>query len=246
MHLLEDHHPGLSPLARKLLERTGRRQEPAGPRTPTELLTVPDRTGTGRRVPAPLELVTAREGFAQRLGGLRYTVRRSTPGVPGEQRESASEWNWDLGTAVWPDPAGGWYFEWTGELVSSPVRYLAHTDGRVGVEAGDGVFREIASSTTHLIESHAVMDAVAGWDPWPIEADGHAVAGRLDGLTEVAEASGPMLGWRMSDVVAVMEFREWSNQVPRAPRAFMWSRGEEGRRRLHDATRAARPGGRDC
>lgn len=66
----------------------------------------------------------------------------------------------------------------------------------------------------HRIESHALMDEVSAWDPWPIGGRGPAVARQLDGLGEVAEASGPMLSWRMSDAVAVMEFMRREQGVP--------------------------------
>jgi hypothetical protein len=184
-----------------------------------------------------LELVIRREGFAQKFGGLRYTVRRSRVGVNGERRERADVWSYELGTYVWPDPVRGWYFDWCGPSYASPIRYLAHTDGRVGAEntSGDGVFQETEASVIHRIESDAIKDEVSAWDPWPIDGSGLAIAQQLNNLSEVTEASGPMQGWRMSDVVAVMEFAYVSNHVPRERQTWIWFRGEEG----HHQVRAA-------
>lgn len=237
MHILDD-PSGLSLRAQRLLDRTGRRDRSTRPRLPTELLRVRDRQG--RLVPAPAELVIRREGFAQRFGGLRYTVRRSHAGVNGERRERADEWSYELGTYARADPEQGWYFDWFGPSYASPIRCLARTDGRVGAEgaSGDGVFQETETSVLHRIESDAVRDEVSAWDPWPIDGSGLAVARQLDGLSEVAEASGPMQGWRMSDVVAVMEFAHVSHQVPRERAALIWCRGEEGHRRVRRARAA--------
>lgn len=131
MHILED-PSGLSPRARCLLHRTGSRQEPTEPRLPTELLRVRDRKG--RLIPAPMDLVIRREGFAQRYGGLRYTVRRSLADANGGRSEYSLEWSHELGAHVWPDPVRGWFFDWDGPRAAHPVRYLVHTDGRVGAE----------------------------------------------------------------------------------------------------------------
>ncbi|WP_042447333.1 hypothetical protein [Streptacidiphilus jiangxiensis] len=188
-----------------------------------------------------MELVIRREGFAQKFGGLRYTVRHSRAGVSGERRERTDEWSYELGTYAWADPVQGWYFDWFGPSFASPIRYLAHTDGRVGAEnaSGDGVFQETETSMIHRIESDAVQDEVSAWDPWPIEGGSLAIAQHLDDLREVTEASGPMHGWRMSDVVAVMEFAYVSHQVPRERHALIWSRSEEGRRQIRAAAALA-------
>ncbi|MHA6765244.1 hypothetical protein [Streptacidiphilus sp. PAMC 29251] len=234
MHILED-RSGLSPRALALLDRTGCRQEPTEPRLPTELLRVRDRKG--RLIPAPRELVIRREGFAQRYGGLRYTVQRSLANANGGRSEHSLEWSHELGSYAWPDPVRGWFFDWDGPSAAHPVRYLVHTDGRVGVEntAGEGVFQEMEASMIHRIESHAVMDEVSAWDPWPIDGGGLAIARHLDNLSEVAEASGPMLSWRMSDAVAVMEFAYVSREFPRERQAWIWFRGEEGHRQVSAA-----------
>ncbi|MFI5828570.1 hypothetical protein ACIA6C_15150 [Streptomyces sp. NPDC051578] len=184
-----------------------------------------------------MDLVIRREGFAQKYGGLRYSVRRSLADPNGGRAEYSLEWTHELGARVWPDPVRGWFFDWDGPRAAHPVRCLAHTDGRLGAEstAGDGVFQETEASMIHRIESHAVMDEVSAWDPWPISGLGPAVARQLDDLGEVAEASGPMLSWRMSDAVAVMEFTCVSREFPRERQAWIWFRGEEGHRQVSAA-----------
>ncbi|OIJ69760.1 hypothetical protein [Streptomyces mangrovisoli] len=235
MHILDD-LTGLTTRAKSLLERTGRRDGPPAPRLPTEFLRIPDRSG--RPVPAPLTLVIRREGFEQRYGGLRYQVRKSYT-AQGECHEVLREWHYDLGQHVWTGSARGWYFDWFGERVSSPVRYLVHTDGRVGVDDGGGTFLEIAPSVPALIESHALTDAVSTWNRMTPEGDSFALAGQLDGLTDVPEASGHTIRWRLSDDVAVQEFRTWSSEAPRQSRAFIWSRGQNGRHRVEEAAARA-------
>ncbi|MFJ9772334.1 hypothetical protein ACIRVF_13995 [Kitasatospora sp. NPDC101157] len=237
MHILED-PSGLSLRALALLDRTGCRQEPEEPRLPTELLRVRDRRG--RLIPAPMELVIRREGFAQRYGGLRYTVRESLATAKDGRSEHSLTWKHELGSYVWPDPVRGWFFDWNGPSAAHPIRYLAHTDGRVGAEntVGDGVFQEMAASMLHRIESHAILDEVSAWDPWPI-GHGLAIARHLDNLREVAEASGPVRRWRMSDAVAVMEFAYVSPTYPRGRQALIWSRGEEGHRQVSAAAELA-------
>lgn len=241
MHILDD-LTGLSARARSLLERTGRRVDPQEPRLSTEFLRIRDRFG--RSVPTPMPLVIRREGFEQRYGGLRYQVR-STYTVDGERREVLREWHYDLGHGMWTDSAHGWYFDWLGEHVSSPVRYLVHTDGRLGVDDGGGTFLEIAPSIPALIESHALTDALLTWDRATTGVDSFALAEQLDGLTEIPEASGATIRWRLSESVAVEEFRNWSSEAPRRWRAFIWSRGESGRHQVEDAARAAAAGPRN-
>jgi hypothetical protein len=188
--------------------------------------------------------VIRREGFAQRFGGLRYTVRRSLAAGAGERREADEVWRHELGTRLWSDPTRGWYFDWNGPNFAAPIRYLAHTDGRVGAEntSGDGVFQETEASMTHRIESHALMDEVSSWNPWPIDAHGPAVAQQLEGLSEVTEASGPMLRWRKSDAVAVMEFAYVDLQDPRERQAYIWFRTGEGHRQIRAALARATGG----
>ncbi|GLW56134.1 hypothetical protein [Kitasatospora phosalacinea] len=242
MHILED-PSGLSPRALAFLGRAGRRQERTEPRVPTELLRVRDRKG--RLVPAPLELVIRREGFAQRYGGLRYTVRESVTSAGDERRVHSSEWRHELGSYVWADPVRGWFFDWRGPHAAHPIRYLVHTDGRVGAEntAGDGVFQELEASMLHRIEAHALMDEVSAWNPWPSGGLGVArfLGGLdgLDGLDEVAEASGPARSWRMSATVAVEESAFLSRGGPRERRAQIWYRDEEGRRQVAAAAALA-------
>ncbi|MEU1288906.1 hypothetical protein [Kitasatospora sp. NPDC005856] len=236
MHILDD-PAGLSPRARNLLERTGRRERPYKPRLSTDFLCVRD--SSGRSVPAPMPLVIRREGFDQRYGGLRYQVRNDCT-LENERLVLLRDWQYDLRERMWTDPARGWYFDWFGEHVSSPVCYLVHTDGRVGVDDGGGTtFLEVAPSVPALIESHALMDEIATWDRAVAQVDSYALAQQLDGLTDVPEASGRTVRWRLSDNVVVQEFREWSSEGPRRRRAFIWSRGEAGRRRVDDATARA-------
>jgi hypothetical protein len=179
-------------------------------------------------------LVIRREGFEQRHGGLRYQVRSSYT-VEGERHEVLRDWHYDLGQDMWTDAARSWYFDWFGERVSSPVRYLVHTDGSVGVEDGGGVFLEIAPSIPALIESHALTDMVSTWDRTTVEIDSFLLAQQLDGLTDVPEASGRTIRWRVSANVVVQEFQYWSSQAPRHWRAFVWTQGEAGRRQVEDA-----------
>ncbi|MFC1411990.1 hypothetical protein ACEZCY_22285 [Streptacidiphilus sp. N1-12] len=231
MHILDD-PTGLSTRARSLLERTGRRDHRQDPGLPTEFLRVRNRDG--RLVPAPMTLVIRREGFQQRYGGLRYGVR-SGPTDRAERHDGLRDWHYDLDGTMWADPAGGWYFGWSGERVSSPVRYLVHTDGRVGVEDGSGTFLDIAPSVPALMESHALVDTVSDWDRSTVQVDGFALAEQLGNLTDVPEASGPTVRWRLSECVAVQEFRSWTGAGPRPWRAFVWSRGDAGRRQVEAA-----------
>ncbi|WP_158562837.1 hypothetical protein [Marinitenerispora sediminis] len=238
MHILDD-LDGFSDRARELLARTGRREAGRAAGVPTDLLRVRDRTG--RLIPAPTELVVSREAFRARYRGLRYAARRSAL-VGGRRRDIVRSWEFDLADGVWPD-GRGWCFAWTGERVSSPVNFLAHTDGRIGV--GDGAaFIEVAASVSRLIESHAVMDAVSSWDPWPgsleawVPSDaGVLAAERVEGLTPVAEASGPHDTWLLSDHVAVHAFSSWTGERARRRAVRIWSRGEEGRRQVRAAFR---------
>lgn len=48
--------------------------------------------------------------------------------------------------------------------MSSPIRHVVHTDGRVGIEDGSGDFVEIAPSLPVLIESHALADSAMARD----------------------------------------------------------------------------------
>ncbi|XRQ08670.1 hypothetical protein ACN3XK_71270 [Actinomadura welshii] len=170
VHVLDD-LAGFSDRAQGLLTRTGRREPDEAARTPTDLLDVHDRVG--RVVPAPTALVVRREGFDARYGGLRYEVRRSVL-VSGERWDVCRRWDFSLDEGIWADDRG-WFFSWKGEHVSTPVRFLVHTDGRVGVSDG-GPFIEVASSVPQLIESHAVMDMVSSWDPWPSALEPLSVA----------------------------------------------------------------------
>ncbi|MFB8200392.1 hypothetical protein [Kitasatospora purpeofusca] len=231
MHILDD-LTGLSSRAKSLLERTGRRDDPQEPRLSTEFLRIRDRYG--RLIPTPMMLVIRREGFAQKYGGLRYQVRSSCT-VEGERREVSRDWHYDLGQSMWTSAADGWHFDWFGERVSSPMRYLVHTDGRVGADDGGGALLEIAPSVPALIESHALTDTLSTWDRTAADVDSFALAEQLDGLTDIPEASGSTVRWRLSDNVAVEEFRNWSSDAPRRWRAFIWSRGESGRRQVEEA-----------
>ncbi|MFF8380187.1 hypothetical protein ACF07V_29110 [Streptomyces sp. NPDC015661] len=182
-----------------------------------------------------MELIIRCEGFEQKFGGLRYEVRRSRV-VNGDRYETALGWEYDhlgLRTAAWQDPgSGGWYFEWTGERVSKPCRDLVHTDGSVGTDVdGGSPFLPVAPSLPHLIESHALTDAVATWRPWPMDSLSTSAIELLDGLVEVPEASWGSSRWRLSDSVAVMDHDGWDRRNPRR-RTLVWSREETGHRQV--------------
>ncbi|MGI5170875.1 hypothetical protein ACQEU3_41640 [Spirillospora sp. CA-253888] len=240
MHVLDD-LSGFSERARELLRRTGWRQAGTAFRTPTDFRRVTDRTG--RSVPAPIELVVGREAFHARYGGLHYRVRRSAL-LGSERLDVVREWDFDLEDRMQAEE-NGWSFSWIGEHVSTPVRFLVHTDGRVGLSDG-GAFIEVASSVVQLIESHAVMDLVASWDPWPgtLEAwvpskVGLSAADRIHGLALVTEASGPCDAWLLSDHVAVHDFRAWTGERLRLRAVQIWTCGDEGRERVRRAFHAA-------
>jgi hypothetical protein len=237
MHILDD-LDGLSLRARDLLHRTGWREPPPESGPTTDLLQACDRSG--RLVPDPAMVVVRREGFKQRYGGLRYQVRNGSI-FKGQRYEATRSWRYDLEHDAEEDPVGGWYFDWYGEHVSSPVRYLVHTDGRVGVDDGGGRFLEIAPSIPALIESHALIDMLATWDRTPLKADGFALAKQIGDLAEIPEASGQTIRWRASETIAVKEFRIWSSQEPtRRWHAFIWTRGPDAERQVEQAIHADR------
>ena len=126
---------------------------------------------------------------------------------------------------------GGWSFGWAGEHVSSPVRCLVHSDGRFGVPAG-GPFLEVSPSIHHMIESPALMDEMAGWEPVTGSALEPWVAGRADGsflerigdLRLLPEASGPCERWLRSDTVTVRHMHRWTDGRPRPVSVQVWTR----------------------
>lgn len=245
MHILEDSSE-LSARAQDFLRRRGRRTSPSRFGVPIEFWRVRDRRG--RFVPAPMELVIRCEGFEQRFGGLRYRVGHSVF-ANGERWETTYEWEYDhLGpnTRAWQDPGKrGWYFEWIGERVSKPCRDLIHTDGSVGTDIdGGSPYLAVAPSIPHLIESHALTDAVATWRPWPM---GSVVASAVDllaDLREVPEASWGSTRWRLSDTVAVMDSDSWDRENP-CRRTRVWSREEAGHRQVRAAFDHVPCGSRD-
>ncbi|MFJ9448332.1 hypothetical protein ACIRRH_41950 [Kitasatospora sp. NPDC101235] len=240
MHILDDLSE-LSERAQDFLRRTGRRENPVRFEVPIELWRVRNRTG--RLVPAPMELIIRCEGFEQRYGGLRYQVRHSWT-VGGERYDTARGWEYDhfgVNTRAWQDPAqGGWYFQWFGERVSKPCRDLLHTNGSVGTDVdGGSPYLPVAPSITHLIESHALTDAVSGWRPWPVGgAAAVSVSDVLDGLVEVPEASWGSSRWRLSDSVAVLDSDDWDRENP-SRRVRIWSRDKAGHRQVHEAFECA-------
>ncbi|MCP2314271.1 hypothetical protein [Kitasatospora paracochleata] len=236
MHILDDPSE-LSERAQDLLRRTGRRERPVRFEVPIEMWRVRDRTG--RLVPAPLELIIRCEGFEQRFRGLRYQVRHSWT-LDGERYETGRSWEYDhfgVKTGAWQDPVrGGWYFEWLGERVSKPCRDLLHTDGGVGTDVdGGSPYLPVAPSVTHLIESHALTDAVSVWRPWPVAGSAAVSAAEaLGGLVEVPEASWETSRWRLSDSVAVFDSESWDRENP-SRRVRIWSRNEVGHREVRNA-----------
>lgn len=227
MYVLDD-LDSLSPRAQAFIRRTAWREDNERSRTSTDFLQVRD--SSGRLIPAPAELVIRREGFADRFGGLRYEVRRSA--LIGHARYDVTRrWNFDLDDEIRTDHRG-WCFGWIGEHVSSPVRFLAHTDGRVGVSDG-GSFLEITSSIMQLIESHALMDEISSWkplpsslEPWVSSCLGLDAVTHTVGLTLVPEASGRFERWYLSDAVAIREFWTWTSQQPRTRGVMLWTAAE--------------------
>jgi hypothetical protein len=188
-----------------------------------------------------MELVVRREGFAARFGGLRYEVRGRVL-MPDGLHDVERRWDFDLGTWMRQD-VRGWYFDFIGERVSSPVAYAVHTDGRVGVTDG-GPFMEIASSLYHLIEHHAVADHVASWIPWRAAGSYTGsgwvalvddLAARLEGLVEVPEASGPCARWLLGADVAIRDVLAYTSDRPRARHVAVWVRSEHGLRQIQEA-----------
>ncbi|MGY0235865.1 hypothetical protein [Longispora urticae] len=240
-HLLDD-LDGLTGRAQDLLRRTGRRDPPDAFRIPTDVLRV--RNAEGRLVPAPIELVVRRETFLARYGGLRYDVRGSVL-IGGVRHDHTRSWDFHVDDDGLTGDRRGWCFSWLGPHVSCPVRFLAHSDGRVGVSDG-GPFLEIAASVPHLIETHAMTDMVASWDPAPgalepwVGSDlGMDVVDRLEGLEPVPEASGAVETWRLSATVAVRDYRTWADTSPRGRGVQIWTRGPEGARQVTSARRIA-------
>jgi hypothetical protein len=226
VHVLDD-LDGLSPRAQALLRRSGERQAIDTGRLPTDYLRVMDRVG--RLVTPPVELVVRREGFVQRFGGLQYGVR-SRVRMNGERYETVRRWEFALDDWIRREPSG-WSFGWVGQHVSSPVRYLMRTDGRVGVTCG-GPFLEASPSIYHMIESHALTDEMADWDPVTGSALEPWAAGCVDGklldrvgdLRLVPEASGPYERWLYSDTVTVRQFHLWTEEWLRPTSVRVWTR----------------------
>ncbi|MGW2050956.1 hypothetical protein ACWCPF_38205 [Streptomyces sp. NPDC001858] len=241
MHIL-DNPSELSERAQDLLRRTGRRENPVRFEVPIEMWRVHDRAG--HLVPAPMNLIIRCEGFEHRFGGLRYKVRSSWT-LDGERYETAYSWEYEhfgTRTRAWQDPArGGWYFEWRGERVSKPCRDLIHTDGSVGTDVnGSSPYLPVAPSITHLIESHALTDAVSVWRPWPAGGSAAASAAEtLDGLVQVTEASWESSRWRLSESVAVFDNESWDRENP-SRRVRIWSRDEVGHRQVQEAFESGR------
>jgi hypothetical protein len=226
VHVLDD-LDGLSPRAQAFLRRSGERQSIDTDPLPTDYLWVPDRSG--RLVTAPMELIVGREGFAQRFGGLRYWVRHRVR-LDGEPYETARRWDFVLEDWIRCEPVG-WSFGWVGQHVSSPVRYLVHTDGRFGVTSS-GPFLEVNPSIYHMIESHALMDEMAAWEPVTGSALEPWTAGGVDGrflervgdLWLLPEASGPCERWLRSDTVTVRQIQRWTEDRPRPASVQVWTR----------------------
>ncbi|MEV6964400.1 hypothetical protein AB0M47_04725 [Hamadaea sp. NPDC051192] len=226
VHVLDD-LDGLSPRAQAFLDRGGRRAPDPKPRLPTDYVRLPDRSG--RLIFAPTELIVRREGFANRFGGLRYAVRRSAV-LNGQRVDTVRCWEFDLSDWICREP-DGWSFGWTGERVSSPVRYLVHTDGRFGVTLGGG-FLDVSPSLYHMIEAHALMDELADWyplaesalEPWAASQDTEPDTDQTLALEPVPEASGPCDRWLRSDTLTVRVFDRWTDGRPRPTGVMAWTR----------------------
>jgi hypothetical protein len=230
VHVLDD-PSSLSPRAQAFLKRTGHRSPEDPARLSTDYLQILDTSG--RRVPAPTELVIRREGFAARFGGLRYEVRRSVL-LAGERYDMSRRWDFELNGWVRRE-FRGWSFGWLGERVSSPVRYLVHTDGRFGVML-DGPFLEVSPSIDHMIESHALMDEMASWNPvaggaletWVPSSVNELPDNATDDLRVVPEASGPCERWLSSDTTTIRLFSRWTSDQPRPAGVMIWTRDGMG------------------
>lgn len=223
MHILDD-PSGLTDRARAFLARVGDRIEVQ--HQPTEFMIVRDRKGNA--VPAPFELVIRREGFAQKFAGLRYPVRQSVlfPDGPDVYERF---WEFTLFDFVRQDHRG-WYFDWFGERVSSPVRYLQHTDGRFGV-TDSTAFIPVHPTMLSLIEHHALVDEHAAWEPVGLPANADLDELRT-ALPVVPEASGPWARWHANDEMAIHETLLWTSTQPRTWLRRAWARTPEAARRL--------------
>lgn len=221
MHVLED-LGSLSVRAQDLLRRTGRREgldsDPA-----VEPVRLQDHDRDIVSAQPPPDLLAWREGFLRRYGGLRYMVRSSFT-ANGERPEHAYEWRYELGDLVWADPDGGWFSDWYGEVVAAPIRFLVHTDGRVGGMDGWGVFLEMAPAIPALIESHALSDLVASWDRLPASEHRRLPADALEDLDHVPEASGPTRRWRLSEDFAVCQSQMVTSKGDRPWRTEIFAR----------------------
>jgi hypothetical protein len=150
--------------------------------------------------------------------------------LDGEPYETVRRWGFVLEDWIRCEP-GGWSFGWVGEQVSSPVRYLVHTDGRFGVTFG-GPFLEVSPSIYHMIESHALTDEMAAWEPVTGSALEPWAAGCVDGrfleqvgdLRLLPEASGPCERWLRSNTVTVRQIHRWSEDRPRPTSVQVWTR----------------------
>ncbi|MEV7525930.1 hypothetical protein [Streptomyces sp. NPDC091371] len=87
---------------------------------------------------------------------------------------------------------------------------------------------------THLIESHALTDAVSVWRPWPAGGSAASAAEILDGLVHIPEASWESSRWRLSDSVAVFDSESWDRENP-SRRVRIWSRDAVGHRQVQEA-----------
>lgn len=223
MHILDD-PSGLTDRARTFLARVGERTDVQ--HQPTEFMLVRDRNGDS--VPAPFELVIRREGFAQKFAGLRYPVRQSVLFPDGPDMYERF-WEFALFEFVRQDHRG-WYFDWLGERVSSPVRYLQHTDGRFGVTDADA-FIPVHPTMLSLIEHHALLDKYAAWEPIGLPA--HADVDDLrSALPVIPEASGPWSRWHADDDMALLETLQWSSPQPRPWLRRVWARTPDAGRHL--------------
>ncbi|MGW0658309.1 hypothetical protein [Streptodolium elevatio] len=119
------------------------------------------------------------------------------------------------------------------KLLGPPVdgyhAVTCHPNGLGGEQRG-----RAAPSIPHLIESHAVADAIAPWQPWSNDTHvASAVAELPDDLLEVPDVSWRSSRWRLSETVAVKDFDNGDRENP-GRHTLLWSCDEAGHREVQE------------